>query len=215
VFCTLSPAALADYDAMSTHVVLSSGSVLFTEGQKSQTVTTICEGKIKLTRSSRDGKTMLVKIAKPGDVVGLSAALTDSPYEVTAQTIEPTQVKVFQRKDFLLFIGHHLEGTLHAVESLNSEYRSALNDASRLALSHTIAGRLANLLLEFVAENGDAENPKPEIHMALKHEDLASMLGSSRESVTRALNDLRRQKILSINGTKIMVLRREALELLV
>ena len=214
VFCNLSPPALADYDAICTHVVLPSGSVLFTEGQNPQSVATICDGRIKLTRSSRDGKTLLVKVAKAGDVVGLSAALTNSPYEVTAQAIEPVQVKLFQQKDFLLFIRRHMEGTLHAAESLNSEYRSALNDACRLALSNTIAGRLAHLLLELAAENGVSLASTPEIHMPLKHEDLAAMLGSSRESVTRALSDLRRQQILAIKGTKITILRRDALELL-
>ncbi len=215
VFCNLSPLALADYDAISTHMLFPGGSVLFREGQESRSVVTLCSGKVKLIRSSRDGKTLLVKVAKPGDVVGLSAALTDSPYELTAEAMELVQAKIFQRKDFLHFIGRHMEGTIHAAESLNLEYRSVLNEASRLALSNTITGRVAHLLLELASENGSPMDPKPEIHMSLKHEDLASMLGSSRESVTRALNDLRRQEILSIKGTKITILRRDALESLV
>lgn len=213
-FCNLSPPALADYDAMSMHVMLPMGGILFAEGQAPRNVSIICDGRIKLVKSSREGKTLLVKIAKPGDVVGLSAALTNSLYEVTAQAIEPVQVKTFQQKDFLHFIHRHVEGTLHAAESLNGEYRSVLNDVCRLALSTSIVGRVAHLLLELATEDGIGGNPTSEILMTLKHEDIASMLGSSRESVTRALNGLKRQGTISIKGTKITIHRRDVLELL-
>jgi CRP/FNR family cyclic AMP-dependent transcriptional regulator len=213
-FCNLGPQALAEYDAMSTHVMLPMGSIVFAEGQASRSVSVVCDGRVKLTASSRDGKTLLVKIAKPGDVLGLSAALSNTLYEVTAQAIEPTQIKTFDQKDFLHFIRRHVEGSLHAAESLSNEYRSALADACRLALSSSIAGRVAHLLLELAVQSETASNVQPEIHMSLKHEDIASMLGSSRESVTRVLNNLRRKGIISIKGPKLTILRKEALELL-
>ncbi len=213
-FCNLSPKALSEYDAMSSHVMLPMGSVLFAEGQVARSVSVVCEGRIKLTKSSRDGKTLLVKIAKPGDVLGLSAALSKTPYEVTAQAIEHAQIKTFQQSDFLHFIQRHIEGSLHAAEFLSNEYRSALSDVCRLALSSSIAGRVAHLLLELAAEGETATEAQPEIHLPLTHEDLASMLGSSRESVTRVLNDLRRKHIISIKGTKTTILQKEALELL-
>ena len=125
-FCNLAPQALAEYDAMSSHVMLPMGSIVFAEGQPARSVSVVCDGRIKLTRSSRDGKTLLVKIAKPGDVLGLSAALSKTPYEVTAQAIEHAQIKTFQQSDFLHFIKRHVEGSLHAAESLSNEYRSAL-----------------------------------------------------------------------------------------
>jgi len=211
-FCDLSPQAMAEYDAISTHVLLPIGSVLFAEGQMPRNVSVVCDGRIKLTKSSQNGKTLLVRIAKPGDVLGLSAVLSKGTYEVTAQAIEYVQLKTFQQKDFLHFIQRHIEGSLHAAESLGKEYRSALTDAYRLALSSSIAGRLAHLLLEFTSESEVKRDGQPEIHMALKHEDLASMLGISRESVTRILNNLRRKGIISIKGTKVTILRKDALE---
>jgi CRP/FNR family transcriptional regulator len=213
-FCNLAPQALAEYDAMSSHVMLPMGSTLFAEGQPARAVSIVCEGRIKLTRSSRDGKTLLVKIAKPGDVLGLSAAISKTPYEVTAQAIEYAQIKTFQQSDFLHFIQRHVEGSLHAAESISNEYRSVLSDACRLALSSSIAGRVAHLLLELTAEGEAAGDEQPEIHLSLTHEDLASMLGSSRESVTRVLNKLRRTGIISISGTRLKILRKPALEML-
>jgi CRP/FNR family transcriptional regulator, cyclic AMP receptor protein len=213
-FCHLSPVAMVEYDALGTHAVLPTGSILFTEGQVPRSVSVVCGGRVKLTKSSRDGKTLLVKIANPGSVLGLSAALSKTPYEVTAEALEYTQVKTFQQQDFLHFIQCHVEGSLHAAESLSNEYRSVLSDACRLALSSSIAGRLAHLLLELVIENGAAHDTQPEILMSLKQEDLASMLGSSRESISRILNDFRRRGIVSVKGTRMTILRKEALEML-
>jgi CRP/FNR family transcriptional regulator, cyclic AMP receptor protein len=213
-FCNLSPQVLADLDAMSTHAVWPMGSILFSEGQASRNVSVVCAGHVKLTKSSRDGRTLLIKVARPGHVLGLSAALSKTPYEVTAQAIEQTQLATFAQQDFLQFIQHHGEGSLHAAESLSNEYRSALTDACRLALSNSIAGRVAHLLLQLVVENETAQHPQPKIHMSLRHEDLASMLGSSRESITRVLNGFRRKGVISIEGSNMVILSKEALEVL-
>jgi CRP/FNR family cyclic AMP-dependent transcriptional regulator len=70
--CNLSPQPLADLNAMSTHAVLAMGDILFAEGQAPRRVSVVCAGQVKLTRSPRDGRTLLVKIARPGDVLGLS-----------------------------------------------------------------------------------------------------------------------------------------------
>jgi CRP/FNR family cyclic AMP-dependent transcriptional regulator len=213
-FCHLSPRSLAELEAMTIHTVLPTGNILFAEGEASRSVSVVCAGQVKLTKSSRDGRTLLVKIARPGDVLGLSAALSKMPYEVTAQAIEHTQLATFDQQEFLDFIRHHAEGSLHAAESLSSEYRTALSDASRLALSTSIAGRVAHLLLELVVENETAQDAQPKIHMSLRHEDLASMLGSSRESITRVLNGFRRNGVISIEGAAMTILSKEALEVL-
>ena len=123
-FCNLSPQSLADLNAMSTHTVLPMGNILFGEGQASRSVSVVCAGQVKLTRSSRDGRTLLVKIVKPGDVLGLSAALSKMPYEVTAQAIERTQLATFDQQEFLHFIQHHAEGSLHAAESLSKYFHN-------------------------------------------------------------------------------------------
>jgi CRP/FNR family cyclic AMP-dependent transcriptional regulator len=213
-FCSLSAQSLADLDAMSTHTILPIGNILFTEGQASRSVSVVCAGQVKLTKSSRDGRTLLVKIARPGAVLGLSAALSKMPYEVTAQAIERTQLATFPQQHFLNFIQQDAEASLHAAESLSNEYRSALADASRLALSTSIAGRVAHLLLELVVENETIQDAQPKIHMSLRHEDLASMVGSSRESITRVLNGLRRNGIISIKGADMTIHSKEALEVL-
>jgi CRP/FNR family cyclic AMP-dependent transcriptional regulator len=214
-FCDLPTHVLTTYDAMGIHSMLPAGAKIFSEGQEARGVSVLCSGRVKLTRSSKDGKIFLVRIAKPGDVLGLSAVLAGTPYEVTAETMEPIQMKAFQRDEFLHFLQHHVEGNQHAAESLNNEYRAALLDACRLALSNSIAGRMAHLLLELAQEGGTLENEQPEVHLPFTHEELAAMLGTTRESVTRVLSDLKRRHILAVIGVKARILRKNALEALV
>lgn len=190
------------------------GTILFQEGQKPRGVSILCIGQAKLSKTARDGKSLLVRIAKAGDVLGLSAALSETPYEVTAEALEWTQLKTFNKDDFLKFLQHHAEGSMNAARSLNREYKAALADACRLALSSDIAGRMAHLLLQLAAEENLHEGEIAIISSALKHEDFAAMLGSSRESATRVLNDFKRKHLIEIKGTKIRLLRKPALEAL-
>jgi CRP/FNR family cyclic AMP-dependent transcriptional regulator len=211
-FCNLSPQALVEFDTLGMHVAVPPGAAIFFEAQAARSVYILCVGQVKLTASSKEGKTLLVRIAKPGDVLGLSAALSSTPYEVTAQALGPVQVKCFQRKDFLQFIERHIEGSIHATRMLNKEYRDALSDATRLALSMSISGRVARLFLEMTADQHD---PRPHFTMSLTHEELGNMLGTTRESITRVLNEMRRKEIIAIKGTSMTILRKDALEMLV
>jgi CRP/FNR family cyclic AMP-dependent transcriptional regulator len=211
-FCNLSPQALVEFDLLGMHMMVPSGGTLFFEAQPARSIYILCAGNVKLTTSSRDGKTLLVRIAKPGDVLGLSAAISDTPYEITAQAIDPVQVKSFQRKDFLHFIERHIEASMHATTMLNKEYRDALSDAMRLALSTSISGRVARLFLEMSSGQNESKSRFP---LSLTHEELANMLGTTRESVTRVLNEMKRKNIIAIKGTSMTILRKDALELLV
>jgi CRP/FNR family transcriptional regulator len=84
-----------------------------------------------------------------------------------------------------------------------------------MALSSSIAGRVAHLLLERAfGPEGESREVQPTVNMRLKHEELASMLGSSRESVTRVLSSFRRKGFIEVRGPSMKVLRREALEML-
>ncbi len=210
-FCNLSPQALTEFDALGMHLAVPTGSTLFLEGQTPRGVSVLCGGHVKLTTSSKEGKTLLVRIAKPGDVLGLSAALSGTRYEVTAQAVDAVKIKSFQSQDFLGFLERHVESGIHAAKTLNAEYRNALSDAVRIAVSASISGRVARLLLQMASEKNDAGNS---LTLSLTHEDIASMLGTTRESVTRVLNEMKRNKTIAIKGTSVTILRRDTLECL-
>jgi CRP/FNR family transcriptional regulator, cyclic AMP receptor protein len=147
---------------------------------------------------------MLLRIAMPGDILGLSALVSKSWYKVTAKTISPTVFRGVPAESFRSFLAKHGEASLLAAQTLSEAYRAAFLDVRRLALSESSAARLAGVLLEW----GTAESigkPKMRLTMALTHEELAGLVGCARETVTWILGQFRRQKLIAINGASILI----------
>src|SRR5262245_36067351 len=91
LLCDISPGALRALDSITSTAVYPKGAVLFTEGQEPRGVFVLCSGRVKLSASSAEGKTMIFRIANPGEVVGIPGSISGRPYEVTAEMLEPGQ----------------------------------------------------------------------------------------------------------------------------
>src|ERR1700741_613615 len=91
-FCQLPPAALKDFNAVRSTATYPEGAVLFLEKQDPRGVFVLCAGQVKLSISSSAGKTLILRITKPGEILGLMAVMSGTPYEVTAETLHPCQV---------------------------------------------------------------------------------------------------------------------------
>ena len=211
VFCNLTPEALRDYDGIGIVMSYGRGAKLFTEGDPARNVFVVCYGQLKISSTSRDGKMMILKIAGPGDLMGLSAVLANVPHEVSAEAIEPCQGKTVHKQEFVDFLDRHGIASMHAAQSLSGEYLTVFHDAKRLALSSSVAGRLARLLLDW---GNSAAKSKTLIRftMALTHEEIASMAGTSRETVTRLLNQFRRDRWITIKDSTMTITKPDQLE---
>jgi CRP/FNR family cyclic AMP-dependent transcriptional regulator len=213
LFCNLSGDALVDYAAIGVDANFQRGATLFSEGSAPDSVLVMCSGQVKLSCTSREGKTLILKMAMPGDVLGLGAVLSGTPYEVSAETVTPTRIKSIRRSDFLRFIERHGEGSLNAARSVAEEYKAAFADARRLALSGSAAARLASVLLEWgKASTACGEHQTMRFTMALTHEELANLVGSSRETMTRMLGRFRKERLIEVRGASILILSPERLE---
>ena len=84
LFCNLSPQAAQRLNDIKSTAVYPKGAMLFIEGQQPRGIFILCSGKVKLSTSSREGKTIITKISDSGDVLGLNAVISNRPYEVTA-----------------------------------------------------------------------------------------------------------------------------------
>ena len=97
MFCNMSQPSLQAMDAVKFTSVYPKGSVLFVEGEAPRGVFVICSGRVKLTTSSSQGRILIVKVAEPGEVLGVSGAILGRPYELSAETIEPAQLNFIRR----------------------------------------------------------------------------------------------------------------------
>src|SRR5215831_18573278 len=215
IFCDLPAAALQSFENIKYATAYPKGAVLFVEGQSPRGIFVLCKGRVKLSICSTDGKTLILKIAEPGEVLGLSASVSGKPYELTAETVDPCQINFVKREEFLRFLREHSEACLRVAEQLSEKYNSACREIRSLGLSHSAAEKLAKLLLEWSAKNGEAAKAEPRVKLALTHEEIAQMIGTSRETVTRLFADLKKRQIVQSKGSTLLIRNKAALKALV
>jgi CRP/FNR family transcriptional regulator len=214
LFCDLPAAALQSFEAIKYATAYPRGAVLFVEGQAPRGIFVLCKGRVKLSICATDGKTLILKIADPGEVLGLSASVSGKPYELTAETVDPCQVNFVKREDFLRFLKEHAEACFKVAEQLADKYNGACHEVRSLGLSHSAIEKLAKLLLDWTARNGEASKPEPRLRLALTHEEIAQMIGTSRETVTRLFADLKKRQIIQTKGSTLLVHNKGALKVL-
>lgn len=214
-FCNMATPAVRGLDAIKFMAVYPKSSVLFVEGEQPRGVFIVCSGRAKLTTSSAEGKTLIVKIAEAGEVLGVSASILGTPYEVSAETLEPSQINFIRREDFLAFLNAHPEACLHTAQQLSEKYHYAQREIRSLGLSQNTSEKLARLFLDWSKRSGE-ETPKgTRLTVLLTHEEIAQMIGTTRETVTRLLSDFKRKKIIDVKGSNLFVQKPAALEAMV
>lgn len=205
IFCDLSKNALMGLDDISSQAIYPKGALLFVEGQDPRGVFVICSGRVKLSAGSVGGKTLILRIAESGEVVGLPGSISGKPYEVTAEAIEPIQANFIQREPFLRFLREHGEAALRVAEILSGIYQATYREVRYLALSGSAAGKLARYLLDFAEEHGKPDGGKLRATMILTQEEIAEMIGASRETVTRLLALFKRKNLIAVHGSSLII----------
>jgi CRP/FNR family transcriptional regulator len=185
---------------------------LFIEGQRPRGVFVLCTGKAKLSTSSSEGKTIITKISEAGDVLGLNATISNHPYEVTAEMIEPGQANFISRESLLQFLRENGEVAVRVAEQLSRNYYVAYEEIRTLGLATSPAEKFAKLLLSWEAEKHNGNNT---IRLTLTHEEIAEMIGTTRETVSRLFSDFKKKQLVQIKGSTLMIRNRDGLEKLV
>ena len=212
IFCDLSKNALAGLDDISSQASYPKGAILFVEGQEPRGVFVVCSGRVKLSAGSEGGKTLILRIAESGEVVGLPGTISGKPYEVTAEAIEPIQANFIQREPFLRFLREHGEAALRVAEILAAIYQATYREVRYLGLSGSAGGKLARYLLDFVETHGKPDGGKVRATMILTQEEIAEMIGASRETVTRLLATFKRKGFIEVHGSSLVIKDAEGLQ---
>jgi CRP/FNR family transcriptional regulator, cyclic AMP receptor protein len=213
-FCDLPKPALLEMEKIKYASGYPQGAILFVEGQSPRGIYIICSGRVKLSTTSRDGKTLILRIADAGEVLGLHGCVSGKPYELTAETLQPCQLDFIKRDDFLKFLQNHGDACLNAAQHLSQNCQNAYEMIRSLGLSHSVSEKLARLLLEW---SSDGENTKEgiRIKVSLTHEEMAQLIGTSRETVTRVLGEFREKNLAQLRGSTLLIKNKAALEQLV
>ena len=211
LFCNLPPAAVQALSAITSPAAYPKTATLFVEGQSPRGVFILCGGRVKLSTSSADGKSLIVRIADPGEVLGLPATVTGKPYELTAEVIEPTQANFIARGDFLAFLRQHGEAALRVAQQLGETYHSAIAEMRNIGLSHSVGEKLARFLLD-LSESHDNGKGEVKVTLTLTHEEIAQTIGTSRETVTRLFGEFKRKQLMQVKGSTLIIKNKAGLE---
>jgi CRP/FNR family transcriptional regulator, cyclic AMP receptor protein len=219
LFCDLPLVALSKFQAMKATAVYPKGTLLCLEGQPPQGVYVLCTGRAKLSTTSSEGKTIILRVAEPGEVLGLTAAVSSTPYEATVETMEPSQANFVSQSDFVRFLQEFPEVGMKVAQQLTHNCKCAYDEIRSIGLSSSVPERIAQLLLkwaehplEFPAKKKTGEIP---IRVTLTQEEIAQFAGTSRETVSRVLSDFKKKGWLRVKGATWTILDKPALRKMV
>ncbi len=210
-FCSLAPDAMKALNQIKHVTSYPEGSMVFLEGQSARGVYILCQGRVKLMTANSEGKTIILKIGDPGQVLGLQSVVSGKAHELTVETLQPSQLAFIAREDLLVFLKQYGEACLHAAQHLSRDCQSAYELIRSIGLSYSVSERLARLVLQ-LSGDATANGLEQRVKVALTHEEIAQLIGASRETVTRTLSEFKKQKLMEFKGATLFIRNRRALE---
>ena len=214
LFCNLSLQAAQRLNDVKSTAVYPKGAMLFIEGQQARGVFVLCTGKVKLSTSSREGKTIITKISDSGDVLGLNAVVSSRPYEVTAEMMEPGQANFIPRDSLLHFLRDFPEVAVKVAQQLSRNYYVAYEEIRTLGLAASPSEKFAKLLLSWSTKSAQ-DDGSAQVKLTLTHEEVAEIIGTTRETVSRLFSEFKKKQLMTLKGATLVIRSRMALEKIV
>jgi len=211
LFCNLSVQAAQRLNEIKSTAVYPKGAMLFIEGQQPRGVFVLCVGKVKLSTSSREGKTIITKISDDGDVLGLNAVISSMPYEVTAEMMEPGQANFIPRDSLMQFLKEFPEVAMRVAQQLSRNYYTAYDEIRTLGLAASPSEKFAKLLLSWSSKSAQ-EDGSAQVKLTLTHEEVAEIIGTTRETVSRLFSEFKKKQLMQLKGATLVIRSRFALE---
>ena len=209
-FCRLPKAEMEAFQKIKFTVAYPAGATLFVEGQACRGIYILCKGRVKLSATSSEGQTLRFKSAKPGEVLGLNATVSGTPYDTTAETGQACQLNFVKQAEFLQFLKEHGDACMQAAIHLSRECQQAYQQL-RSFVMRSAPERIARLMLDWShAQSGMATAHG--IKVALTHDEIGQIIGMSRETVTRTLANFRKQRIAEIHGSTLLIQNMSAIQ---
>ena len=205
-FCEVSQPALAQLQKLKITNAYSAHATLFSEGQPAAGIFVLCQGRVKLSSCSADGKVVIMHIAKAGELLGTGEVIAGGNYETSAEAIEPVQANFIAKADFNRLLKTSPELAMKSIHQLSGRYMDSCEQLRTFVLAGSVADKLAQLLLSWSVDNRETANDDSvRFEMHFTHEEIAEMLGTSRETVTRILKEFRQRGLITLNRSDLRV----------
>lgn len=187
LFCELNQHELDSLSSVADLRRVQARQVIIEQGSTGHEMYALLHGRMKVARHTEDGREIILAILEAGDVFGELAMLDGGPRTATVETLEPCELMVFRREAVIGFLENHPTVMRQLIQDLCARLRSA-DEMVQDTLFLPIASRLGKALKSLAAQHGDAGPDGVRIDLKLTQQEVANLIGTSRESVNKQLN---------------------------
>jgi len=212
--CNLPPAVAEILEQNALTTTYPTGAVLFAESQAPKGVFVVRRGRVKLSVCGSDGRTLILRMVEADGLLGAASAISGREYEATAETQEPSEVSFLRQCDVTRLMHTNGEFAFWVTQNLSQDYTGTCREIRDLMLSDSASEKLARLIVGWLDHNTESKQPC-QLKMALTHEEIGQMIGTSRETVSRLFAGFKKQHLIQQNGATLVIPNRMALESLI
>jgi CRP/FNR family transcriptional regulator, polysaccharide utilization system transcription regulator len=185
------------------------GEPIFEEGESVNGIYCVKDGVCKLSKLSANGKDQIVKLVKPGELLGQRSMISDEPANLTAVALEDMEVCFIPKKEVLQFFNNNNQFSMNVMKTICGDLKEADDHMVSMA-QKTVKERLAETLIYL--EETFGKNTDGSLRIQLSREELAGMIGTATESCIRLLSEFNKNGLIELNGKRISLLDRTKLK---
>ena len=203
VFCKTEHDHVKEIEALKICSSYKKGETIFRQGAYAAGVYCINAGKIKLSMMGDVGKEQIIRMAKPGDIIGYKALLSGEKYNATAIAIEDTNICFIPKEIFLVILQKDASLSFEMMKVLSNELKRAEEKITHLAQKQ-VRERMAETIL-FLKETYGLDKDD-HVNIQLSREEIANLVGTATETAIRLLSEFNKEHIIELSGKKIKIL---------
>jgi CRP/FNR family transcriptional regulator, cyclic AMP receptor protein len=188
--------------------------VIFLPGDPGTSVFFVNGGRVKISRVTRDGKELTLAYRGPGEVFGELCLVDGGPRAEMAEAMENALITEVPREEFEKLLGTHATIGMKLTKILCERRRDLENKVEDLVF-RDVNAKLAELLLRLGADYGVDDARGTLVAVKITHQEMANLIGSTRETVSLTLSQFKRNKLIATDGRKIILVDRESLKALI
>ena len=185
-----------------TSYTIKKGEPIFEEGDVTNGIYCIKDGVCKLSKLSDNGKDQIVKLVKPGELLGQRSMISDEPANLSAVALEDMEVCFIPRSEVMQFFTQNNQFSMNVMRTICDDLKGADDHMVNMA-QKTVRQRLVETLIYL--EETFGKNEDGSLHIQLSREELAGMIGTATESCIRLLSELNKSNLIELNGKKIFI----------
>ncbi|MBE9576740.1 Crp/Fnr family transcriptional regulator [Flavobacterium proteolyticum] len=192
-----------------TSYTIKKGEPIFEEGEVTNGIYCVKDGVCKLSKLSDNGKDQIVKLVKPGELLGQRSMISDEPANLSAVALEDMEVCFIPRSEIMQFFTQNNQFSMNVMKTICDDLKDADDHMVNMA-QKTVRQRLAETLIYL--EDTFGKNEDGTLHIQLSREELAGMIGTATESCIRLLSELNKSEYIELIGKKIKLLDKNKLK---